>query len=155
MENSECVLENKDFDSYHNDSSNNFSLPISVFNNCHLSALETITKYIKEEFGLSYREIAFILNRDERTIWGAYSSSREKMPEKFSGDYSKFYIPTLVIKDRSLSVLESIIEYLKDDLQLRYCQIASLLNRDCRTIWTVYYRAKKKRKMNNYGKFLA
>jgi len=58
------------------------------------------------------------------------------------------FIPTTILKDRTLSVLESIVEYLKDQKQLTFHEIAILLNRDDRTIWTCYSRAKKKRKWN-------
>jgi|SRR3989344_5424471 len=54
-------------------------------------------------------------------------------------------IPTSIFVDRSLSVLEILSEYLKEDQKLNYHQIAVLLNRDDRTIWTCYHRAKKKR----------
>ena len=77
------------------------------------------------------------------------------MEQRFLIEYSKFYIPIFVFKDRSLSVLEAITEYLKEELHLRYCQIAALLNRDDRTIWTVYNRAKKKRRKNKYEKVLS
>ena len=39
------------------------------------------------------------------------------------------------------------MEYLKDKLNLTYHEIAVLLNRDDRTIWTCYNIAKKKRKI--------
>mgnify|MGYP001616360892 CR=1 FL=1 len=55
-------------------------------------------------------------------------------------------IPSFVFKDRRLKVLEVLVEYLKEDCNLSYHEIASLLNRDDRTIWTVYQRALKKRK---------
>lgn len=54
-------------------------------------------------------------------------------------------IPTFVLKDRSVSVLEAIVEYLKDHKGLSYHEIGLLLNRNERTIWTCYNRAKKKR----------
>ena len=54
-------------------------------------------------------------------------------------------IPSSILKDRTLSVLESIVEYLKEKRNLSYHEIAELLGRDDRTIWTVYDRAKKKR----------
>ncbi|MBU0980905.1 MAG: sigma-70 region 4 domain-containing protein [Nanoarchaeota archaeon] len=54
-------------------------------------------------------------------------------------------IPISVLRDRSLKPLEAIVEYLKDIQGLTYHEIAELLNRDDRTIWTVYNRAKKKR----------
>jgi len=37
------------------------------------------------------------------------------------------------------------VEYLKEHEALSFHQIAALTNRDDRTIWTVYSRAKKKR----------
>ena len=59
---------------------------------------------------------------------------------------SKVNIPIYIFQDRTLSVLEVMVEYLKEKLKLNYHEIAVLLNRDDRTIWTCYNRAKKKRK---------
>ncbi len=59
----------------------------------------------------------------------------------------KISIPTSILQDRSLSVLESISEYLKDKKNFSYHEIAVLFNRDDRTIWTCYNRAKNKRKI--------
>ena len=55
-------------------------------------------------------------------------------------------IPTFLFKDRSVAVLEALVEYLKDHKSLTFHEIAMLLNRNDRTIWTVYRRAKLKRK---------
>jgi hypothetical protein len=55
-------------------------------------------------------------------------------------------VPTSVFKDRSVSVLESMVRFLKEKHNLTYHEIAVLLNRDDRTIWTVYSRVKKKAK---------
>ena len=55
-------------------------------------------------------------------------------------------IPLLVLRDRRISVLEAIVEYLKDEKELTYHEIAVMLNRDDRTIWTCYHRAKTKRR---------
>lgn len=55
-------------------------------------------------------------------------------------------IPSSIFCDRSLSVLEVLVAYLKDQKHLTFHEIARLLNRDDRTIWTVYTRGKKKRK---------
>jgi len=54
-------------------------------------------------------------------------------------------LPSHILKDRSVSVLEAIVEYLKDVQGLNFRAIGFLLNRDERTIWTCYSRAKKKR----------
>jgi hypothetical protein len=55
-------------------------------------------------------------------------------------------IPLRVFRDRNVAVLESITEYLKDERKMSFHEIAVLLNRDDRTIWTCYNRVKKKRK---------
>jgi hypothetical protein len=54
-------------------------------------------------------------------------------------------IPSGIFLDRTLSVLETIVEYLKEKKGLTYHEIAIFLNRDDRTIWTCYNRALKKR----------
>jgi len=55
-------------------------------------------------------------------------------------------IPSFVFKDRTLSVLEVMVEYLRDNKGMKFNDIALMLNRDERTIWTSYRRAKLKRK---------
>jgi hypothetical protein len=120
-------------------------LPISIFQNDSLSALETISKYLKENLKMRFCEIAFVLNRDDRTVWDAYSSSQQKMPESLRIEDSKYSIPVYIFRERNVAVLEVLTEFLKDECNLRFCQIAALLNRDDRTIWTVYQRIKKKR----------
>ena len=127
--------------------SENMPLPIEVFDNDSLSALETVTKYLKEELNLRFKDIAIILNRNQKTVWDAYRNARNKMELKFKIKKNNgFSVPSYVFKDRSVSFLEALVEYLKDNLDLRYCQIASFLNRDDRTIWTVYHRVKIKRR---------
>jgi hypothetical protein len=56
-------------------------------------------------------------------------------------------VPSFVFRDRSVSVLECLVEYLKDTHQMNYHEIGVLLNRNERTVWTCYDRAKKKRKV--------
>lgn len=119
-------------------------IPISAFKNKELSAFETICKYLKEELNLSYHEIAILLSRDDRTIWASYDKAVKKRKQRLSIKKSKTNIPHSIFKDRKLSVLETLVTYLRDTFNLRYSQIATLLNRDERNIWTVYNRAKKK-----------
>lgn len=64
-------------------------------------------------------------------------------------DSSNYFIPLSVLCDRDLSLFETMIEHLKENKGLTYHEIAVLTNRDDRTIWTVYNRAKKKRNKNN------
>lgn len=119
-------------------------LPISIFNNKELSSLETITKYLKENLNLSYHEIALILNRDDRTIWSTYNKAIKKRKSSLKAEPSEYHIPLSIPSNRKLAVLQSIVIYLKDHYNLSYHQIASLLRRNDRTIWTTYQIAKKR-----------
>ena len=54
-------------------------------------------------------------------------------------------LPISIFKDRNLSFMESAVYYMKVSLNLTYHEIAVELNRDDRTIWTVYNRAVAKK----------
>lgn len=71
--------------------------------------------------------------------------SKRGLKETNTISKNNLLLPTNIFKDRTVSVLEAISEYLKDEKGLTYHEIAVLLNRDDRTIWTCYNRAKKKR----------
>jgi predicted transcriptional regulator len=72
----------------------------------------------------------------------------EQPSEKYGSEKLREYIdiPSFVFKDRTLSVLEVMVEYLRDNKKMKFHEIASIINRDDRTVWTVYRRAKLKRK---------
>lgn len=55
------------------------------------------------------------------------------------------HIPLEVVTDRSISILETVVEYLRDSAGLKNHQIAMLLNRSDKTVSTVYIRTKNKR----------
>ena len=65
--------------------------------------------------------------------------------EYYSEENSKIFVPLTIFEDRRLSVLEVLVEYLKEKRHLTFHQIALMTNRDDRTVWTCYNRAKKKR----------
>ncbi|MFH1054119.1 MAG: hypothetical protein V1740_06905 [Candidatus Woesearchaeota archaeon] len=111
-----------------------------------------MSKYLKEEFNLNYHEIGHLLNRDERTIWTCYNRTTKKKKESFKKYPDSVEIPIKAIANRDISILESIVLYLKDSRDLTYHQIALLLNRNDRTIWTVYNRAMKKKNNQEAGK---
>ncbi|MEK6922488.1 MAG: hypothetical protein AABX08_01655 [Nanoarchaeota archaeon] len=119
-------------------------IPVSIFTK-KLRVLETLTKYLKEELELSYHQIGILLNRDERNIWHTYNYSRKKYPDKLKITVSKYFIPVSIFQNK-LGALENIVLYLKDELNLSYHNIAELLERDDRTIWAMYNRAKNKLK---------
>ena len=124
------------------------TIPASIFNH-GLSGLEAIVFYLKETQGLRFCQIALLLNRDDRTIWDAHNEACQKAQGTLFSHPSSIMIPLCVFQDRGLGILEALSEYLKESLQLRYCQIASLLGKNDRTIWTAYSRAKKKRKIHH------
>lgn len=117
------------------------AVPVSIFNN-KLAPLEALVLYLKKHLNYKFSEIALMLNRDQSTIWLTYQNSLKKkvrIEEK-----SEIFIPLEIFSDRKLSILENITEYLRDKgLSLK--EIAKLVGKDNRTIWTVYNRAKKKR----------
>lgn len=123
-------------------------IPTSILTDRKLAVLESITEYLKEKKEMSYHEIAQILNRDDRTIWTVYYRAKKKRKTTATVSVSKtrLTLPSTIFRDRSVAVLESAAEYLKDVKGMTYHEIAVALNRDDRTIWTVYNRAKKKRR---------
>lgn len=72
-------------------------------------------------------------------------SGEKEAPLDGEREAESFFIPSEVIRDRMLSVLESIVEYLKEVRKLSFVEISRVINRDERNVWTIYNRAKKKR----------
>ena len=120
-------------------------VPLSVFKNDYLSSLETIVKYLRENLLLSFKQIASLTNRNEIALAVTYRNARKKLEAKFADESSPYSIPVSILQDRNLSVLENVVSYLKDTFGLNYHKVAVLLNRNDRTVWTVYQRAKKKK----------
>ena len=121
-------------------------VPLSVFKNDYTSSLETIVKYLRENLLLSFKQIASLTNRNPIALAVTYRNAKKKMEAKFAEEISPYAIPVSILQDRNLSVLENVVSYLKDTFGLTYHKVAVLLNRNDRTVWTVYQRAKKKKK---------
>jgi len=119
-------------------------LPASVFCNRKLGILETVVKFLKEEHDYTLSKIARLLNRDNRTIWSTYDSARKKEPNRLVSGSTEHIIPLKIFSNRKLGALEVLVKYLRENYDLRYSDIACITQRDPRTIWTVYSRAKKK-----------
>jgi hypothetical protein len=101
---------------------------------------------LKENLRLRYKEIALLMNRNERTIWSTYNNAKKKLQEEFILGEVEYYLPIKIFENRKFSVLEIISKYLHENLNLSYHKIAILINRDDRTIWTVYHRYQLKRR---------
>ena len=121
---------------------NDFVIPTSIFASKE-TALESIVVYLKSKLGMSYHEIALLLKRDDRTIWGIFNKSIQRNSFKIIRKDSFVYIPTSIFKNRKLTILESLVLYLKNK-GMKYVEIGELLNRDQRNIWAIYNRARKK-----------
>ena len=119
-------------------------VPCCIFKERSLGILEALTKYLKEELDLGYNEIASLLNRDNRVIWRTYSNAGKKLKKRLAVDKKTIWIPISIFTDKKLGLLESLTKYLREDIEMTNYQIAGALNRDNRTIWTSYSRAKKK-----------
>lgn len=123
---------------------NKKNIPLCVFST-ELSSLETIVKYLKENLKVDFKEISIVLGRSVKTLWQAYASSKKKYPFSLRADDFSLTIPISLFKDRRLSVLEHIVFYLKES-DMKFSEIARALKRNPRTVWTVYQRARKKKK---------
>ena len=68
-----------------------------------------------------------------------------KYSKRFEVKDFTYAIPVSRFRNREFSTFEIIVSYLKDKVKLSNHQIAVILKRDDRTIWTVYNRAIKKK----------
>ena len=120
------------------------SIPCSVFTEL-LSPFESMCKYLKEHLKMTYHEIALLLDRDDRTIWTVYQHAARKDKKPIKVAASPIVFPVSLLRDRRLSALEHLASYLKEYHGMTYHEIAVLLKRDDRTIWTMYQRSLRKR----------
>jgi hypothetical protein len=127
---------------------NEIYLPILLFQN-NLTPLQNIVKYLRENMSLKNSRIAVLLNRDPKTIWVVYENVKKK--KTLIIDDSDIQVPLSIFRNRRFSVFESLVCFLKG-LDMKYSEIARLLRRDQRTIWTVYSRAKIKDEKKRYEK---
>ena len=116
-------------------------IPISIFNT-KLSALESIVKYFREEKEYGYKRIGEILKRNAGPIGVTYRNAFRKFAPRL--DISDTRVIPFSIFTSKLTVFESIVAYLKDERKLSFSEIAKILKRDYRTVWTVYSRTRRK-----------
>lgn len=126
----------------------NITIPLSIYSDKNLSMLESTVKYLKEELNMRYSKIGRLLKRDERTIWVTYHNSLKKSNKKtiISDGIS---IPIKIFSKRRFGILESAVGFLKEDHGLKFSEIARILRKDDRTIWTCYKRLKDKKEQEN------
>lgn len=123
-------------------------IPVSVFSNRELGVLETLIKCLRENFSMKHCTIAKLINRDDRTIWVAYSKALHKHRENLLLKHDKYLVPVSIFAERELGPLEALIIYMRNNLHLGFKDISKLLNRSYRTVWLSYNNGVKKRKNN-------
>ncbi len=116
-------------------------IPLAIFRE-KIGVAEVLCKYLKENLKLKFSEIARLTNRDERSIWVSYRNATKKKKERLDVE-ERMLIPISILSDRRLSVLEAIVNYLKER-GFRNSEISEILCRDQRNIYTLYSRARKK-----------
>lgn len=128
-------------------------IPVSIIRK--ESSLRAIVFFLKSS-GYSFKQISSLLNRDQRTVWCTYHASQylrsvshnpvDSVSANFvpNLDSVEYYVPVSIFHARTLSVLESVVLYLKTAYSLSFKGIALLLNRNYQTVHTVYMRAIKK-----------
>ena len=116
--------------------------PLSLLSE-KLSAFETLTKYLIENLVLSYSEVGRLLGKDRRVIWSTYKRASEKVKHSFQDKKSRFNIPLSRLSSDKCSISELIVGYLKEK-GMKNSEIAVIMRRDQRTIWTLYKRYKQK-----------
>jgi len=121
-------------------------IPVSLFKAKKLSSFEIVVRFLKDNIGLKNIDISKFLFRSQQTIFNTYKNSKKKFSGKLEVKASEYDIPISIFQNKG-SILKSIIVFLKEKHNLRFSEIAKLINRDQRTVWTVYNR-KKKRKNN-------
>ena len=73
--------------------------------------------------------------------------AQEKQKEPMEIKKTKIFLPISIFENKKLTILESIITYLKEK-EFKFSEIAKLLDRNQRNIWTTYSRTVKKQNNN-------
>ena len=110
-------------------------IPSSIFSK-ELGGLESVTKYLKENLGLSYHEIANLLGRDDRYMRAAYEKSVKNISKFMNVEKTQIFILISIFNEK-LTVLESVIVYLKEK-DMKYSEIAELIGRNKSNILNSY-----------------
>lgn len=119
-------------------------IPITLFK-YEIPPSGLIIKYLKENLNFSVQKIAKLLKRNPGAIFNSYNHVNEKHPNGLFAQTTNLTIPIEILSNRSYSILENITIYLKDIKDLKIKDIANLLNKNPKTISTVYRRGRQKR----------
>ncbi|MBI4116749.1 hypothetical protein HY449_03320 [Candidatus Pacearchaeota archaeon] len=105
--------------------------------------LETISLLVdefKEKHRLSKEDTMNLVIKEIRK---KYKINRSEILEL--SEVKKISIPATIFSEK-MGILESLVKYMKENLEMSYKEIAEEINRDERTIWTSYKNAVEKQK---------
>jgi hypothetical protein len=117
-------------------------VPLTIFSSKKLGVLEALVKYLKEEEGLSFKEIGILIKKDNKSLWSTYQKASKKQSAAFKKHSTFVPLTDFVVDD--LSCFESVTLNLKNYYGLDFGKISNLFGRNYHTIWTTYKRAEKK-----------
>ncbi len=118
-------------------------VPLSLFAQ-KMPPAGALCKYLKENKQFSNKEIAGLLNRDQKSIWGSYQRAKKKKLWKQGQKQEAYYLPISIFSNRSLSLLESVVLHLHQTYNLTNPQIAKLLHKSPNSMAVLLKRAKEK-----------
>lgn len=121
------------------------TIPLSIFSS-KTPPVEALCSYLSNSQKMSYREIAILLGRNEKSIWSIVKKSKQKKPslKNSSKALEKYFLPLSVIQNNSHTLLENIIIYLRTTYKLKNPQIAKLLHKSPNSIAVLAKRAREK-----------
>jgi hypothetical protein len=117
--------------------------PVEILSQ-NLSPLEAVVSYLKNNKNQKFCSIAKLLNRDERTIWVTFENAKKKQKNLIVPKKSISQVPFALLRNRHLSILESVSIFLKEKKKFTLTQISYIIKKDTSTIWTAISRANKK-----------
>ncbi|MCX6710176.1 MAG: hypothetical protein NTV63_04480 [Candidatus Woesearchaeota archaeon] len=109
-----------------------------------LAPLESVISYLKDDGKFSINEISNMLGREYKSVWATYRNAKKKKPLRANAKNSGLQIPISAFANSNLGILESAVKFLRENRKMRYSEIALLIKRNERTIWTAYHKAKEK-----------
>ncbi len=118
------------------------TIPLSVFNE-KLGSLESIVKYLRENKGMSLKQISILTQKKIQPIRTTYNRSKKKHPGKLSLQKGKQF-PVHILQNSTHSVLENIVSYLLDE-NYTLQEISLVLQRGYKTIWTIKDRLQRRK----------
>ena len=120
------------------------SIDVCIFSNMKLSPTEVLVKYFHENKFKKFSEIASMLKRNQNTIQTTYNNSKRKHPQNLRFYTTGVKVPLFIFQTKRFTVLESLVKYLKEQKNMTNNEIAKLIKKSNKTIWTVYDRVKNK-----------